>query len=248
MLFGLCVLGSQSVRAEERSEGIGGVYLGVDYFTGIAGSDLHDFLYIIPGIVVDEPTWHLDVRSFAFIGIPDAILGAFTYLATGDAEIPLWNALNNGDENPGCLRMMETEFRYALKQRDGHKLDLGGLFDVWWMSPAVRGDHFGNILWNLGASAGWGYQNGQFASNLTLQVGNGFSDTGGFNPFWGAEAFVRVKLFTYFGLYARVLTRLQNYDFSGYDSNDPMLPSEAYDFRTWELTISADAGIVLLVF
>lgn len=240
--------GAASAQEEGSRAKNGGVYIGADYFTGLGDTGLHDFLYLTPGVVVDQPLWHLDIRSSAVFAIPDGILALFSFLSGGDGQMPLWQALNDGDSNTGNLRMLEAEFRYTLKQVGVHKFDVGGMFDTWWMSPSVQGDHFGNVVWNVGPSAGWGYRGEAVSCNVSLQAGNGFSDYGTFNPFVGAEAFVRVQLAWYFGLYARVLTRLQNYDYSGFESNDPAYPPEVFDIRKTETTLSLDAGLLLEVF
>ncbi|GEM_PF-4640294 len=247
LLGGLLILASPASGREQNPVG-GGIYLGADYFTGTADTGLHDFLYIVPGLVVDEPTWHLDVRSAAVVLIPDGIFALFGFLASGESDFPLWGSLNADDDNPGCLRMLESEFRYAFKTMGDHKLDAGMLFDVWWMTPFVAGKQFANIVWNLGPSVGWGFKGRIIGTNLSLQAGNGFSAWGNFNPFVGAEAMVRLQVWKGFGLYARALGRLQNYDYSGFESNDMKYPPELFDIRKWEFTMSADVGLMLHAF
>lgn len=239
------LLMSVPAAAKEHNVRDGGIYLGVDYFTGTVDSGMHDFLYLVPGFTLDLPKIHFDIRSQAIILIPDGIIGAMRYLATGNEDIPLWSGLNDGDENPGNLRMLESEFRYTLLSSGKQKLDVGGLFDVWWMNPFVEGTHFGNVVWNVGPSVGWGFRGSRVSSNISLNIGNGFSDWGAFNPFFGIEAFVRVQLTGILGLYARVLTRSQNYDYSGFESNDTAIPPETFDIRKWEFTLSIDGGLML---
>lgn len=224
-----------------------GVYLGLDYFTELTSSGFNDFLYVTPGIVFNEPGWFLDVRTSAIVAIPDAIIGAFMFLASSDSDIPLWSALNNGDDNPGSIRMLESEFRYSLWNHGGHKLDVGGLFDLWWMSPSVKGKHFGNIMWNLGPSAGWGYQSQHFSANASLSFGNGFSSSGVFNPFFSAEGFAQVRVVGPLGVYARFVLRHQSYDYSDFESNDINYPPEVFDIREWGTTLSIDGGLILLL-
>ena len=232
-------------RAGEVRVTDGGVYLGLDYFTGLDGLGIHDALYLTPGVMIDTGSFHLDVRSSAVLLIPDGIVGAMRFLAGVDAPPPLWDGLNSGDTNIGLLRMLESEFRYTLRKGGAMKLDLGGLFDLWWMNPEVHGKRFGNIVWNLGPSAGWGLASESVSLNVSVQVGNGFTGWGDFNPFFGAETVVRVKLVGILGAYAHAHFRRQSFDYSGFESNDINYPDSWFDIRRWEDYLSVDAGLML---
>jgi hypothetical protein len=223
----------------------GWIYLGVDYFTATPASGIHDALYLVPGIVIARRDYHFDLRSSLAVALPDALVGAVRYLSGKDSLPPLWDALNHGDDNIGLLRILESQFRYTVWRAGASKVDLGGLFDVWWMFPWVRGTQFGNIVWNLGPSVGWGYSSGALAANLSVEAGNGFSDTGAFNPFLGAEGTIRVRLHDSFGLYARCRFRRQSYDYSGFSPNDPTVPDDLFDIRRRQNNLSLDVGFLV---
>jgi hypothetical protein len=112
------------------------------------------------------------------------------------------------------------------------------------MSPEVAGKHFGNISWNLGPSVGYRYRSGPFVGHLMMEVGNGFSGWGDFNPFYGLQALGRVRLGEVFGLYCRFHVRQQNFDYSGFEPNGIEYQPEQFDVRIWETMFTADAGLV----
>ena len=227
-------------------DGPRGVYLGLDYFTPLGDTGMHDMLYPIPGLLWQEGPAYFEARSFLVVGLPDALAAAVDFLGGGDGDMPVWEGLNNGDPNPGCLKMMEFGFRWAFLQRGALRLDAGGLFDLWWMSPAVKGVHFGNLMWNLGPSVGLGLAHRDAALNLALSVGNGFSNSSNLNPFVGTEAFARLRVWRWLGLYLRGQLRVQSQDYSGFSPNDPSVSDRDFDIRVWRGFVSGDGGVMVL--
>jgi len=231
--------------AKDYGDSSGGVYAGLSYFTTLPDSGIHDFLYPDIGFQFDTQKHFLDVGSNFPILIPDLLASAIRFLAGTDALPPLWSGLNGEEENPGRFVIMRANYRYAFFEEEGHKLDAGGLFDAWWMSPQVAGKHFGNISWNLGPTLGYRYRSGPFLGHLMAEAGNGFSEPSALNPFVGLQALARIRLGKLMGLYFRIHVRQQNFDYSGFESNDVTnYPPEVFDVRRWETMFTADAGFV----
>jgi hypothetical protein len=240
----LLLLLTHPVLAKDYKKSSAAVSAGLGYFSTLPGSGIHDFLYPDIGYQLDTDKHFLDAGSNFPMLIPDLLVSAVRFLGGTDALPPLWGALNGGEENPGRMIIMRGNYRYAFFQNDGHKFDVGGLFDAWWMSPEVEGKHFGNITWNLGPSVGYRYRSGPFVGHLMMEVGNGFSGWGSFNPFYGLQALARVRLGKVFGLYCRLHVRQQNFDYSGFEPNGIEYQPEQFDVRMWETMFTADAGFV----
>ena len=216
----------------------GGFILGLEYFTPLPSSSMHDMLYPNFGFYVDQKDWYLEAT----------IVGAIRFLGGVDAAPPLWGALNNWDDNPGRLKMLSTNFRYAYWKSGRHKFDAGGVFDLWWLTPYVDGRPLGNVVFNVGPAAGYGYHGDIFALSAAFQAGLGMGGFSLLNPFVGFELFGCWQVADWFGLYLKGLVRAQSFDYSGHEPNDPTADATVYDVREWELMFQAEAGIVIGIF
>ncbi len=56
------LLMSLPAAAKEHNVRDGGIYLGLDYFTGTVDTGLHDFLYLVPGLALDGDNFQFDIR------------------------------------------------------------------------------------------------------------------------------------------------------------------------------------------
>ena len=240
-----CVLSfPASSLARSNNPVDGGFTLGMEHFTPLPSSSMHDMLYPNLGFYIDQKTWYLDATAAVPILLADGIVGAIRFLGGVDAAPPLWGVLNDWDDNPGRLKMLSANFRYSYWNSGRHKFDAGGVFDLWWLTPYIDGKPLGNVVFNLGPTAGYGYHGDIFALTAVAQAGLGMGAFSLLNPFAGFEVFGRWQVADWFGLYLKGLVRAQNFDYSGHEPNDPSVDAGIYDIREWELMFKAEAGFV----
>ncbi len=226
----------------------GGLILGLEYFTPLPSSSMHDMLYPNLGIYIDRESFYLEATTAVPFLLADGIVGAIRFLSGVDAAPPLWGVLNNWDDNPGRLKMLSANYRYSVWKSGRHKFDAGGVFDVWWLTPFIQGKSLGNVMFNVGPTAGYGYHGDIFALTAAVQTGLGMGGFSLLNPFAGFEVFGRWQVADWFGLYLKGLVRAQSFDYSGHEPNDPTVDPRIYDLREWETMFQAEAGFVIGLF
>ncbi len=246
-------LGTATATADtSRYKPHGGMYLGLDYAWGLDGDNLGDFLYPVFGFNEHWPDFYLDMNTFLPFGFADFIMFGIKFLSTGGEEsMPIWETFND-DAEPGMVNMLSMTGRYAFKKNGPHKLDAGLLFDVAMMSPVVRvhgtePDNLGLINFQVGATTGYEYATDSFVGNFGFQIGDGFTNLSSWNPFVGADVFLRWDMGKHAAWYMHTLARIHRLDFSGYEPvSYGDIPSSAYDFARWEPMMSVDTGILVL--
>ena len=227
-----------------------GVSLGLDYFRSLRSDSMHDMLYPRVGVNVEFERWHVEADTFLPFLIIDFATAAIRFLSSGETDPLIWNGLNNEDQNPGRILMWDSAVRYALAAKGVHRLDLGGCFDLWWLSPYVKGKRISLLSWGLGPSLGYTFWVDAFSLTTALNLGNAFTDQTVWNPYIGGDLALRARIWNWLGVYLRGRARAQYTDYSEYTPPGPSTGERVYeasdfDLSRWEPMMAIDAGIII---
>jgi hypothetical protein len=224
-----------------------GVSVGLDYFRSLQSDSMHDMLYPRVGAHAEFERWHVEGDTFLPFLLVDFVVAAIGFLGTGETHPPFWNGLNNKDPNPGRMLILDSALRYALLSKGAHRLDLGGRFDVWWLSPYVKGKRVSILSWNLGPSLGYTFWADGVSVTTAVNLGNAFTDQAAWNPTLGGDLALRARIWDRLGLYVRGRVRAEHINYSNYEPPpyDPSYKATDFDLSRWEPMLALDAGIIV---
>jgi hypothetical protein len=224
-----------------------GLAVGFDYFRSLKSDSMHDMLYPRIGTSLEFERVHVEADLFLPFLLIDFAGAAIDFLGGGAGDPPMWDALNNGDPNPGRILMLDGAVRYALWSKGIHRLDLGGRFDLWWISPYVKGKRITLLSWGLAPSLGYTLWTDGVSTTASLNLGNAFTDQTAWNPLVGGDLALRVRIWRWLGVYLRGRVRAEYIDYSNYQpvASDPDYEASDFDLSRWEPMLALDAGIIL---